>query len=144
MMPNMTSEPNDQEQRLNGRGGASARVSGMGVTGGPGSHRGPADGGASRRRSGRLPAECLKCNLGLVIDISVGGMCVLSRTPHSGTLKITFPEYRMPGKLLATVTWSKRAGVFMREMGLRFENVTPEMSALLTQIASTHRFRRAI
>lgn len=84
------------------------------------------------------------CNLGLVLDISVGGMRVVSRTPHSGVVNIKFRDYPMPEPLHATVTWSKRSGIFMRELGLRFENLTPRLTAMLTQVASAHRFRRAI
>ena len=84
------------------------------------------------------------CNLGLVVDISIGGMKVLSRTPHNGAVKIKFRDYPNLGTLEATVTWSKRAGLLMREIGMRFENVTPAASSILTQIASMHRFKRAI
>lgn len=120
-----------------------ARLSGSGISG-PWNHHGPADGSASRRRSGRLPQEALVCNIGLVLDISVGGMRVLSRTPHSGTVKVKFRDHPMTEPIEATVTWSKRTGLFMRELGLRFENVNPQMSSLLTRIASCHRYRRAI
>lgn len=134
---------NPEFETKNGRGGTGARVSGGGIKG-PWQHHGPPDGSASRRRSGRLPQEALVCNIGLVLDISVGGMRVLSRTPHSGVIKITFRDFPMTEPLLATITWSKRTGLFMRELGLRFENVSPQMSSLLTQIASCHRYRRAI
>jgi hypothetical protein len=101
-------------------------------------------GGVTRRRTGRLPQESLVCNLGPILDISIGGMRVLSRTPHRGTVNIQFSDYTLPERLDATVTWSKRTGLFSREIGLRFENVTPRLCVVLTQIASLHRYRRAI
>lgn len=137
------SRKHDDMDVKNGRGGSGARISGGGVTG-PWNKNGPPTGGASRRRSGRLPQESLVCNLGLVIDISIGGMRVLSRTAHSGVVKVKFRDYPMPEPLQATVTWSKRAGIFMRELGLRFENLSPQLTSMLTQIASAHRFKRAI
>lgn len=139
----MRPDEHDPESFRNGRGGSGARIGGRGVTG-PWAQQGPQGGGASRRRTGRLPQEALVCNLGLILDISVGGMRVMSRTPHSGVVNVKFRDYPTPEPLLATVTWSKRAGIFMREMGLRFENVSPQMSSVLTQIASAHRFRRAM
>ena len=127
----------------NGRGGSGARVGGNGMQG-PWNHSGPPGAGGTRRRSGRLPQEALVCNLGLVIDISIGGMKVLSRTPHNGSVKIKFRDYPNLGTLEATVTWSRRAGLLMREIGMRFENVTPAASSILTQIASMHRIKRVI
>lgn len=140
----MTMSPHEQDSNFrNGRGGDGARVGGTGMTG-PWNAQGPATGGASRRRSGRLPAEALVCNIGLVLDISVGGMRVLARSNYSGTVKIKFRDYPTTEPLHATVTWTKRVGFFMREVGLRFENVSPQMSSLLTTIASCHRYRRVI
>jgi hypothetical protein len=110
--------------------------------GAPGAPAGP--GGKSRRRSGRLPQEALMSNLGLVLDLSGGGMCVLTRSPPKGVVQVTLEGHPLPGPLYATVTWSKRVGLFMRELGLRFESVTPETSQVLTQIASMHRYRRVI
>jgi hypothetical protein len=98
----------------------------------------------SRRRFGRLPQESLQCNLGLVIDISAGGMRVLTRSKPRNNIHITLHGYPLPGPLVANVTWVKRAGLFMREIGLCFEGVTPEMAQVLTGIASIHRFRRVI
>ncbi len=141
---NMPMSPHEQDSDFrNGRGGDGARVGGTGMTG-PWNANGPPTGGSTRRRSGRLPAEALVCNIGLVLDISVGGMRVLARGSHNGTVKIRFRDYPTAEPLLATVTWSKRVGFFMREVGLRFENISPQMSSLLTTIASCHRFRRVI
>jgi hypothetical protein len=103
------------------------------------------DSGGSRRRSGRLPQESLVCNLGVVLDLSAGGMKVLCRSaPGKGVNAITIDSCTLPGPLLARITWSKRSGLFSREIGMHFENVTPEMAAALTRIAMVHRYRRAI
>jgi hypothetical protein len=101
-------------------------------------------GSGSRRRFGRLPQEALQCNLGAVLDISAGGMRVLTRSKPSGKIEIVLKGYPMPGRLVASVSWVKRAGLFMREVGLCFENLSPEMSQALTSIASVHRYRRVI
>ena len=134
--PENFSDP-DASIPLNGRGGC-ARVGGTGITGGTGK------GDSTRRRSGRLPQESLMSNLGLVLDISIGGMRVLARTPPSGKVKITFREYKLPEPLSGTVAWTKRVGLLMREVGIRFEDVSPELSSMLTRIATAHRHRRVI
>ena len=71
-------------------------------------------------------------------------MRVLTRTPPSGSVKIKFRDYQLPGELEGAVTWSKRVGLLMREVGIRFDNVSPELSNALTRIASAHRHRRVI
>ena len=97
-----------------------------------------------RRRTGRLPQESLVSNLGMVLDISVGGMRVLCRKVPTGKIDVQLVGYDLPGTLSATPAWSKKVGFFKSEVGLRFEEVTPEMALYLTRIAATHRFRRVI
>jgi hypothetical protein len=106
----------------------------------------PAVGGpkGSRRRSGRLPQESLQCNLGTVLDISAGGMRVLTRAKPSGRLNVVLQGYPLPEPLAAEVAWTKRSGLFMREVGLCFHDVSPQMAQFLTRIAMMHRFRRVI
>jgi len=133
----MSRKIDDNSSHGGERSDSAAHINNAGVTG-PWGH------GASRRRSGRLPQESLVCNLGPILDISIGGMRVLSRSPLRGNVNIQFRDYALPERLDATVTWSKRTGLFSREVGLRFENVTPRLCAVLTQIASLHRYRRAI
>jgi hypothetical protein len=97
-----------------------------------------------RRRTGRLPQESLMCNLGLILDLSVGGMRILCRKAPTHPVEIEITGHTLPGKLIATLAWSKKVGLFKTEIGLRFEKVTAEMATCLTQIAAINRFRRVI
>ena len=133
----MDREINDNSSPGGERSDSAAHINRAGVTG-------PWGRNATRRRTGRLPQESLVSNLGPVLDISIGGMRVISRSPLRGTVTVQFGAYSLPERLDATVTWSKRTGLFSREVGLRFENVSPRLCAVLTQIASLHRYRRAI
>jgi len=96
------------------------------------------------RRAGRLPQDTLACNLGIVLDISAGGMRVLcSKMPPRRT-EIVLLGHNLPGPLVAEITWYKRVGFFKREVGMQFVNVTPQIANCLTSIARDNRTRRAV
>lgn len=98
----------------------------------------------TRRKFGRLPQETLMSNIGLVLDISAGGMCVICRWVPRGRVRVILYGYRMPEVLVAEVTWRKRVGFFKYEVGLCFHNVSADMSQRLTAIAGCNRQRRMI
>jgi hypothetical protein len=93
------------------------------------------------RRFGRLRQDRLMCNLGQVIDISAGGMLVRGRRIPSGFHSISLAGHKMPGELVACVAWSRRVGLFAHESGMSFANLTPELSRVLSAIATANRFR---
>jgi hypothetical protein len=98
----------------------------------------------TRRRHGRLPQETLKCNVGEILDLSAGGMRVLTRRVPAEAVKVRIEGYEFPGELIAEVAWTKRLSMFKREVGFRFLSISPEVAQVLTSIAAVNRFRRAI
>jgi hypothetical protein len=98
----------------------------------------------SRRKSGRLPQDAMACNLGIVLDISAGGMSVLCTRRPRKRCQVHLHGFKLPARLMAVRTWCKRLGLFKQKVGLRFENVTPEMARRLTAIAATNRARRVL
>lgn len=115
----------------------------------PGQPRDPAWDGQEqadgpRRRFGRLPLETLECNLGTVLDLSAGGMRVLCRKVPKVQTIVEIDGYPMPQPLIANVTWTRRTGLFKHEVGLQFQNVSPEIARVLSQIAGCNRMRRVM
>src|SRR5688572_23729885 len=100
--------------------------------------------GPGRRRTGRLQQEMLSCNIGDVLDISAGGMRVLSRQNVPERIQVFLNGYQLPGKLIAELAWTKKVGLRKLEVGLRFVDVSPEVAQTLTAIAASNRFRTAI
>jgi hypothetical protein len=99
---------------------------------------------ASKRRFGRLPQDTLVSNLGTVLDISAGGMRVLCRKVPRGRLEVKLLENELPGRLTGEVAWSRRVGLFKYEVGVRFDNMSPEIAQRLTAIAGANRLRRVM
>ena len=96
----------------------------------------------SRRKSGRLPQDALACNLGIVLDISAGGMRILCTRPPRKRVRVRLHGYKLPAPLIAVRAWSKRIGLLKHRVGLRFENVSPALAHRLTAIAAANRMRR--
>ncbi|MCI0365263.1 MAG: PilZ domain-containing protein [Phycisphaerales bacterium] len=91
------------------------------------------------RRYGRLPQEHLRCNLGEIIDISAGGMCVVSDHFPPLTMQISFTGYTLLEPLVAQRMWCKPRRGSKWEVGLKFVDVTPALAEGLTFIARAHR-----
>lgn len=98
----------------------------------------------TRRRSGRLPLEMLTCNIGEVVDISIGGMRVHCWRLPPERIRIKLNGYELPAPLNAQRAWSRRIGFFRQEVGMHFVDVAPELAEQLSLIASRHRLRRAV
>ncbi len=90
--------------------------------------------GPERRRSVRVNVRQLKCNLGRVLDLSSGGVRLLSRRKLKGWHEITLCDRDGGVRLEAEVRWSKRRGLFKHEIGLQFLNVPPDVAAKLTAL----------
>ena len=97
-----------------------------------------------RRLKGRMPQEALDCNLGPVLDLSSGGMRVLSKRPREGELTVHLDGFDVTLKLDANVVWTTRHGFRRHEMGLEFMHVDEEMGQILSRISRQHRKQRAI
>lgn len=83
-------------------------------------------------------------NVGEVIDISAGGMRVICRQAPPQRIHIQLQGHNLPGPLLAELAWSKKAGLFKREVGYKFVHLSDEVAQCLSTIAGSNRFRRAL
>jgi diguanylate cyclase (GGDEF)-like protein len=80
--------------------------------------------GVENRRYGRLKGPGLSCNLGTVIDLSAGGVRVLSKRRLRGRTVVYFDTG--DGQKLGVKTriaWSRRIGFRSHLMGLQFEDL---------------------
>jgi hypothetical protein len=92
-----------------------------------------------KRHRGRLRVELLKCVLGDVQDLSATGMRVRRR----GRLMIKVGDVHeltlssLVGRqtVRARVMWIKKVSFFRHDLGLQFENLTPEAQKGLLAIA---------
>jgi signal transduction histidine kinase len=102
-------------------------------------YRQPAD---DRRLHGRLPQELLRCNLGVVLDLSMGGMRIRCTKAPKGRLDVEIDDVEGPVRLQAEVMWSRRLGFRRYEVGLYFPHVPPDVARQLTRVSLNHRLRR--
>ena len=99
--------------------------------------RTPAD--PYHRRAGRFTVRQLKCNLGSVLDLSSGGVRLLSRRKLRGPHEIKLFDNDVGVHIEAEVRWSERHGLWKHEIGLQFLNVTSDIAANLTKLVSNNR-----
>ncbi|MEM6459203.1 MAG: EAL domain-containing protein [Planctomycetota bacterium] len=79
---------------------------------------------SEKRRHGRYRPEGLRCNLGQVIDLSLGGMRVLSRRRLEGDVTVELRTPRQgPMSLAGRVTWCRVLGPREHVLGLTFEGL---------------------
>lgn len=97
-----------------------------------------------RRVPGRLPQDSLFCELGPVLDLSPGGLRVLSTKPRDGVIRVTLYGDSVEVKIRAKVAWSRRHGFRRHEIGLTFIDVDEDVSKILTRLATDHRARCAV
>ncbi len=100
--------------------------------------------GDDRRTTGRLPQESLVCNLGPVLDLSTGGMRVLCKRPHEGSLDVCLQASQYSMTLSGQVAWSKRLGFRRHEIGIQFVDVDDDTAHVLSRISASYRMRRAL
>ncbi len=96
--------------------------------------------GLEHRSAGRVNTRQLKCNLGRVLDLSSGGVRLLTRRKLRGWQKIELFDSYGGVRVEAEVRWSKRHGLWKHEIGLQFLNVPPDIAVQLTTLASKNRF----
>jgi signal transduction histidine kinase len=98
----------------------------------------------NRRAFNRLLLESVKCNLGQVIDLSLGGARIRCVKEPAGQLELEISDDETTVKLMAEVTWCSRTGWRKHEAGLRFLNLTPEVAEQLTRLTMQNRIRRVM
>ena len=84
------------------------------------------------------------CSLGPVLDLSSGGMRVLSTRPYQGHLRVTVWGMDVELNLHAKTVWARRLGFRRHELGLVFVDVDEDVAKILTRIAGDHRQEREI
>jgi c-di-GMP-binding flagellar brake protein YcgR len=98
-----------------------------------------AKGSDQRRRFGRRLQSELECSLGPVLDISAGGMRILSsRVPRREPFDVMVHDESNPVTLKAKVAWVKKRFLGRPEVGLEFIDVDGETRDKLTRISSSH------
>ncbi len=99
--------------------------------------------GDARRAYGRLRQESLDCNLGAVLDLSLGGMRVQCNRPPKGEIDVELRGSEVKLRLRAQVVWTRRVGFRKYEVGLNFLRLPAETIKQLTRISLNHRVRRS-
>jgi len=86
------------------------------------------------------------CSLGKVLDLSASGMRVLTKeklpTHEAITFSIGASEETIP--VCGRVVWTKRAGFFKREAGIRFERLPEATIAALKHLARAASYNETI
>jgi len=95
------------------------------------------------RKFGRFIQQRLICNLGEVLDLSAGGMAVRCRHVPEGEFTIQIAGYSLPETLRARMIWWRKTGLFKRDVGVQFIDVSPAMAKCLCAIASANRLSAA-
>ncbi len=95
------------------------------------------EGDSDRRRRGRVKSTgSVTSNLGSVLDISSGGLRVLSKTKveGEGRVELISPTERVI--VPARVAWCHKVAFRKYVMGLEFIDLTPELTRTLTEIGT--------
>jgi hypothetical protein len=95
------------------------------------------------RKFGRLVQQPLRCNLGIILDISAGGMSVRTKHMPDTDCLVDIPGHPLPGPLKARIIWCRKSGFFTNDIGLQFVDVTQEMARRLCAIGTANRRRAA-
>lgn len=95
---------------------------------------------SERRDSDRLKTVGVRCNRGVVVDLSTRGMRLRTwRTwKNSQRRLITIFDEHARVTVEAKCVWVKPLGPFRRVVGLSFEHAVPEQERALAKLAETH------
>ena len=88
-----------------------------------------------RRKSGRVNQGTVACNLGSIINLSGGGLRLLSHRRLNGILSVELWDAHRGLRLRGKVAWCRRIGFRKHEVGVEFLNITPEIAGNLAAIA---------
>jgi hypothetical protein len=95
------------------------------------------EGAFDRRHRGRVKSMgSVTSNLGNVLDISGGGLRVLSKTQMEGEGRVELISTTDRVIVPARVVWCHKVGFRKYVMGLQFINLTPELTQKLTEIGT--------
>jgi hypothetical protein len=92
---------------------------------------------SDRRRHRRIKATgSVTCNLGTVLDISGGGLRVLSKSKADGEGRVELTSTTLRVIVPARVVWCHKVGFRKYVMGLEFTSLTPELTRQLSEIGT--------
>ncbi len=74
-------------------------------------------------------------NVGIVVDLSDGGMRVRSRRRQYGAVDVELTTRTDVVRVKAKVVWTRKIGFRRHEMGFQFLDMTPETSARVAALA---------
>lgn len=97
-----------------------------------------------RRFQARLAQESLRTNLGIVLDLSMGGMRIRCTKAPAGTMDVELADDEETMQLRAEVAWVRRVGFRKHEAGLKFVDITAEQALRLSRLAMRNRMRRVM
>ena len=103
------------------------------------------EGSDNRRAHARLTQEALTCNLGEVLNLSLGGMqvrCIRAVKDKLVGVQLTYEGETI--QLQAQVVRSTKVGFRKHELGLRFLDVDPETAKQLRRVSLNHWVRRTL
>lgn len=100
--------------------------------------------GKDRRTRGRVRQQGVNSNLGVVIDLSGGGVRILSTQPLEGRTKLSITCESDNVTVTAEVVWCKRVGFRRHVAGMRFVDLDESASRIVSRIAATHRLQVAV
>lgn len=106
--------------------------------------RRPASSADNRRLHNRLPLESVQCNLGQVLDLSLGGARIRCVREYSGHIDLEIIDDDCTVRVSAEVMWCNRLGWRKHEVGLRFLDVAPSVAEQLTRLTMQNRVRRVM
>ena len=90
-----------------------------------------------KRRTGRISPEGVTCDLGMVLDLSAGGLRIAGRGPRPGRegQKIAVKlDWGMGAMVFyGVITRLERKALFGWTAGVRFENITPAQKQALSK-----------
>lgn len=92
-----------------------------------------------RRKSGRLNQDTVACNLGSVINLSAGGLRLLSHRRLNRILSVELWDTHRGLRLRGKVTWCRRIRFGKHEVGVEFLNITPDIAGDLAAMAIDNR-----
>jgi hypothetical protein len=93
----------------------------------------------NRRSYGRLHCLEIDCNIGPVLDLSAGGMRVISPVALDGPIDVEMLDVEPDLCVKAQVAWSTRLASGEYEVGLRFVDLTRESAHRLSVLATQRR-----
>lgn len=95
------------------------------------------DGTSNNRRHGRLRCDGMKCSIGVVLDVSASGLrlrCGRGAPDPGDTVELYLVGSDRCVKFRAKCVWTRRAGLFRREVGLEYLDMTDDMRRSLMVI----------